>query len=139
MPRKAKLKTSEKASVPDSAGRFSYQGLDRVMHEKARLGIMASLAAHADGLLFNDLKQLCSLTDGNLSRHLGVLADADLVVPSKDGDGGRAQTLYRLTESGRSRFTEYISVLERVVADGQCETEKARLRSQDLAGVWSSS
>ena len=43
MPRKAKLKTSEKASVPDSAGRFSYQGLDRVMHEKARLGIMASL------------------------------------------------------------------------------------------------
>ena len=75
MPRKAKLKTSEKASAPDSAGRFSYQGLDRVMHEKARLGIMASLAAHADGLLFNDLKQLCSLTDGNLSRHLGVLAD----------------------------------------------------------------
>ena len=118
MPRKAKLKTSEKASAPDSAGRFSYQGLDRVMHEKARLGIMASLAAHADGLLFNDLKQLCSLTDGNLSRHLGVLADADLVVPSKSGDGGRAQTLYRLTETGRSRFTEYIKVLERVVIDG---------------------
>src|SRR2546423_13171377 len=58
------------------SGRFSYEGLDRIMHEKARLGILASLAANAGGLLFNDLKALCHLTDGNLSRHLAVLSDA---------------------------------------------------------------
>ena len=51
-------------------GRYAYDGLDRVLHEKARLGIVTSLAARADGLLFTDLKNLCHLTDGNLSRHL---------------------------------------------------------------------
>jgi hypothetical protein len=45
------------------SGRFAYEGLERVIHEKARLGIMTSLVAHADGLLFGDLKQLCALTD----------------------------------------------------------------------------
>ena len=119
MARKSKSKETDKEPKPDSAGRFSYQGLDRVMHEKARLGISASLAAHADGVLFNDLKELCSLTDGNLSRHLGVLAEAQLVETSKGSKGTRTQTLYRLTDEGRNKFTEYISVLERVVADGQ--------------------
>ena len=73
----AKRKTNKNEDgASKNAGRFSYQGLDRVMHEKARLGILASLAANANGLLFNDLKQLCTLTDGNLSRHLSVLSEA---------------------------------------------------------------
>ncbi len=105
------------------AGRFSYEGLDRVMHEKARLGILASLAAHAGGLLFNDLKQFCSLTDGNLSRHLAVLSEAGLVEIWKGTSGPRPQTMYRLTASGRQRFADYISVLEKVVADAQSETQ----------------
>ena len=104
------------------AGRFSYEGLDRVMHEKARLGILASLAANAGGLLFNDLKQVCSLTDGNLSRHLAVLSDAGLVV-WKGTTGPRPQTMYRLTAGGRRRFAEYISVLEKVVADAQKDVQ----------------
>ncbi len=104
---------------PAGAGRFSYEGLDRVIHEKARLGILASLAAHDGGLLFNDLKQLCSLTDGNLSRHLAVLNEAHLLEIWKGKHGTRPQTLYRLTPSGRRRFAEYISVLESVVADAQ--------------------
>src|SRR5690348_980327 len=93
------------------AGRFAYAGLDRAMHEKARLGILASLAAHGagkrggDGLLFNDLKRLCSLTDGNLSRHLAVLTEAGLVeARTMEERGGRAQTAYRLTGDGRKRF-----------------------------------
>ena len=69
------------------AGRFSYEGLDRVLHERARLGIMASLAAHAGGLLFNDLKELCALTDGNLSRHLAVLSEAGLIEIWKGASG----------------------------------------------------
>ena len=113
-----KRKTEETSA---RSGRFSYDGLDRVIHEKARLGILASLAAHGDGLLFNDLKQLCALTDGNLSRHLTVLSDAGLVETWKGVSGSRPQTMYRLTSGGRRRFAEYLSVLERVVADAQPE------------------
>ena len=124
MPRKAKKRKSKDASAsPEPAGRFSYHGLDRVMHEKARLGILASLAANADGVLFNDLKQLCSLTDGNLSRHLGVLSEAGLVEIWKGSIGSRPQTMYRLTSTGRERFAEYISVLEKVVADTQSQSQ----------------
>jgi DNA-binding MarR family transcriptional regulator len=119
-----------------SAGRFSYEGLDRVMHEKARLGILASLAANAAGLLFNDLKQLCALTDGNLSRHLTALSDAGLVDVLKGSSGSRPQTLYRLTESGRQRFAEYISVLEKVVADAQSEMRRDT-HQRPLPGNWS--
>ncbi len=118
------------------AGRFSYEGLDRVMHEKARLGILASLAAHAGGLLFNDLKQMCSLTDGNLNRHLAVLSDAGLVDIWKGTAGPRPQTMYRLTASGRRRFAEYISELERVVADAQVEVQHDA-RAHRMSGGWS--
>jgi DNA-binding MarR family transcriptional regulator len=121
---------------PASSGRFSYEGLDRVMHEKARLGILASLAAHDRGLLFNDLKQLCALTDGNLSRHLGVLSEAGLVEIWKGTTGTRPQTMVRLTSDGRQRFSDYISVLEKIVADAQ--TEKQSEASQPgLSGGWS--
>ena len=111
------------------AGRFSYEGLDRVLHEKARLGILASLASHRNGLLFNDLKELCSLTDGNLSRHLSVLSEAGLVEIWKGQQGPRQQTMYRLTAEGRKRFGEYISVLESVVADAHAKASKAGARS----------
>ena len=110
-------------------GRFSYDGLDRVIHEKARLGILASLAAHEDGLAFNDLKQLCSLTDGNLSRHLAVLTDAGFVKTRKSGRGPRAQTTYRLTANGRKRFVEYINVLENVVSDAHKDSQSEKRTS----------
>ncbi|MGD9724590.1 MAG: transcriptional regulator [Pirellulales bacterium] len=96
---------------------FAYAGLERVIHEKARLGILASLATHADGLAFSELKQFCALTDGNLNRHLLVLQEAGLVEVRKIADGPRPQTLCQLTALGRSRFADYISVLERVVQD----------------------
>jgi DNA-binding transcriptional ArsR family regulator len=100
-----------------SEGRFAYEGIDRVIHEKARLSIVASLAAHPDGLVFNDLKELCALTDGNLSRHLAVLQEAGLVKVEKSFQGNRPQTWCKLTGAGRKRFAEYVSELERVVAD----------------------
>jgi DNA-binding MarR family transcriptional regulator len=101
----------------DGGGRFAYDGLERIIHEKARLGILTSLVAHPKGLLFNDLKELCSLTDGNLSRHLQVLHEAGLVEVWKGFHKNRPQTLCRLTDEGRRRFLEYINVLENVVAD----------------------
>jgi DNA-binding transcriptional ArsR family regulator len=98
-------------------GRYAYEGLDRVMHEKARLGILTSLAARPEGILFTDLKALCQLTDGNLSRHLTVLQEAGFVEIWKGFKGRKPQTLCRVTEDGRRRFLEYVNVLEVVVAD----------------------
>jgi DNA-binding transcriptional ArsR family regulator len=105
-----------------SAGRFAYEGLERVIHEKARLGILASLATHPAGLLFPDLKELCLLTDGNLSRHLTVLNEAGLVDLVKSVKRNRPQTLCRLTPEGRKRFHDYINVLESIIADASRAT-----------------
>ena len=117
-----------------TAGRFSYEGLDRVLHEKARLGILASLAANPNGLLFNDLKQLCALTDGNLSRHLGVLSDAQLLEVWKGRNGPRPQTLYRLTDLGQTRFSDYLQVLEQIVTDAQLHQHPAPVHRRDSLG-----
>jgi DNA-binding transcriptional ArsR family regulator len=96
---------------------FSYEGLDRTIHEKARLGVLTSLMAYPKGLAFADLKQLCGLTDGNLSRHLQVLQEAGLVEIIKGYEGNRPHTKCRLTSRGRQRFLDYLAVLERVVRD----------------------
>ena len=100
-----------------SRGRYAYEGLERVIHEKARLSIISSLAANEAGLLFNDLKALCSLTDGNLSRQLQVLQEAGFVEVWKGMKNNRPQTLCRLTDDGRRRFLDYIAVLESVIAN----------------------
>ena len=118
-------------------GRFAYDGLERVIHEKARLSIVTSLATHPQGLLFNDLKELCSLTDGNLSRHLQVLHEAGLVEVWKGFQDNRPQTLCRLTEEGRKRFLEYVTVLENVVTDALKAAKTAPAGGPSLAEGWS--
>jgi predicted ArsR family transcriptional regulator len=102
---------------PEKPQRFSYQGLDRVIHERARLGILASLLAHPKGLVFGELLDVCELTDGNLSRHLQVLQAARLVNVRREVGLGRPQTICRLTSSGRKRFLDYLAVLEQVLLD----------------------
>jgi DNA-binding transcriptional ArsR family regulator len=101
----------------DTSAPYAYDGLDRVIHEKARLGLLTSLIAHPKGLAFGDLKQLCGLTDGNLSRHLQVLQEAGLVDVIKGYEGNRPHTSCRLTRSGRRRFLDYLAVLEQLVRD----------------------
>jgi DNA-binding MarR family transcriptional regulator len=108
---------SKASARKDEIGRFAYDGLDRVIHEKARLSILTSLVTHPKGLVFGDLKQLCGLTDGNLSRHLQVLEEADLVAIEKGYDHKRPQTLCRVTPPGRQRYLDYLKVLEQVVRD----------------------
>ena len=116
---------SNEAQAAAASGRFAYVGLERVIHEKARLSIMSSLAAHPEGLLFNDLKDLCSLTDGNLSRHLQLLSESKLVEVWKGFKNNRPQTLVRLTDAGKKRFLEYVQELEHVVADALAATGRA--------------
>jgi DNA-binding MarR family transcriptional regulator len=116
------------------AAPFAYEGLDRVIHERARLSVLTSLVSHPKGLTFVDLKELCALTDGNLSRHLKVLEEAKLVEIVKGHEGNRPQTLCRLTNSGRKRFLEYLTTLEQVVRDAaQVVETNAGVRAAKLA------
>ena len=108
---------SNKNEQKNESGRFAYDGLDRVIHEKARLGVLTSLVAHPKGVVFGDLKKMCALTDGNLSRHLQVLEEAKLIEIQKGYDRNRPQTICRITAQGRERYLDYLKVLEQVVRD----------------------
>ncbi|MCX7013630.1 MAG: transcriptional regulator [Candidatus Sumerlaeota bacterium] len=121
------MKTDEdKEKTEGEAGRYAYEGLDRVLHEKARLGILTSLASRPEGLLFSELRDLCSLTDGNLSRHLQTLEEAGLVEVWKGFQRRRPQTLCRLSAKGRERFLAYLEELEKVVHDAAAALESER-------------
>ena len=133
------------AGSEPAVGRFAYEGLERVFHEKARLSIMTSLVAHPRGLVFSDLKELCALTDGNLSRHLQVLHEAGLIEITKGFSRKRPQTRCLLTDDGRRRFLDYINVLEGVVADtlsaakvrSRAETKPKTSQAKGIAEGWS--
>lgn len=86
-------------------------GLEDVVHQRARLGILAVLA-EAGQADFAGLKQLLSLTDGNLSRHLSVLEEAGYVRVTKEFEGKRPRTTVQLTGAGRAAFKAEIASLE---------------------------
>lgn len=127
-----KKKTDERGQP----GRFAYEGLDRVLHEKARLGIMTSLVTRPEGLLFGELKRLCALTDGNLSRHLDVLREAGLVELWKGFENRRPQTLCRLSPEGRQRFLAYLEELEHVIRDAMPKAARRSERVPELPPGW---
>jgi DNA-binding MarR family transcriptional regulator len=114
---------------------FAYEGLDRVIHERARLGVLTSLIGHPKGLVFGDLRQMCGLTDGNLSRHLHVLQEAGLVEISKGFERNRPQTVCRITPAGRARYLDYLSVLEQVVRDAAQAAEASGVSPADRPGL----
>lgn len=121
---------SKKTTANDvQTGRYSYAGLDRVLHEKARLGIMTCLVGRANGILFGELKELCSLTDGNLSRHLEVLNESGLIEIWKGFQGKRPQTLVRLSKEGRKRFLQYLAELGKVIRDAIPAAQSEGLKS----------
>ena len=130
-----------KKKVNPRSGRFAYEKLDRIMHEKARLGILTSLATRPDGLRFGELKELCALTDGNLSPHLQILEEAGLVDVWKGYSKRRPQTLVQISPHGRERFIVYLEELERVVQDADAARRKVLLEENrgkkgDLPDGW---
>src|SRR5215208_5387515 len=127
---------AKKHSPRDEPGRFAYDGLDRVLHEKARLGIMTSLVTRPEGVLFGELKRLCALTDGNLSRHLDVLREAGLVDVWKGFENRRPQTLCRLSAEGRQRFVAYLEELEQVIRDAMPKAAKRTAPLPTLPKGW---
>lgn len=105
---------------------FAFEGLDRVLHEKARLSILTSLADHPKGLSFTELRDLCGLTDGNLSRHVQILEEAKLVTITKGFEGRRPLTTCQLTDTGRRRFSDYLGVLEQVLRSARRAEQYAK-------------
>jgi len=109
------------------AGQFAYEGLDRVIHERARLAVLTSLVAHPGGLVFGELRRLCGLSDGNLSRHLQVLVEASLVEITKSFEQNKPQTRCQITDIGRARYLDYLAVLEQVVRDAAAAVKQTPL------------
>lgn len=118
--------TGPRKALQARANQYAYPGLDRLIHERARLSLLTSLARYPKGLRFADLKSLCGLTDGNLSRHLQVLQDAGLVAVAKSVERNRPQTTCRLTEAGRKRYVDYLMALEQVVSDAAAAVKAGR-------------
>jgi DNA-binding MarR family transcriptional regulator len=88
--------------------------LDRLIHERLRLGIVSALAVN-DRLTFNDLKRLLQTTDGNLSVHARKLEDASYITCEKSFDGRLPRTEYRLTAAGRRALEKYLAHMEAII------------------------
>ena len=99
---------------PQSAIRKSPLELDRVIHERLRLGIISALAVN-ERLSFNDLKQLLQTTDGNLSVHARKLEDAQYIACDKSFEGRVPRTEYRLTAAGRRALEKYVAHMEAIL------------------------
>jgi DNA-binding HxlR family transcriptional regulator len=104
---------SHKSQVAQPAVR-SPQLLDRVIHERLRLGIVSALAVN-DRLTFNDLKRLLQTTDGNLSVHARKLEDAQYIACDKTFEGRMPRTEYRLTAAGRRALEKYVAHMEAIL------------------------
>ena len=88
--------------------------LDRLIHERMRLGIVSALAVN-DQLSFNDLKKLMKTSDGNLSVHARKLEDADYITCTKSFEGRVPRTDYRLTAAGRRALERYLDHMEALI------------------------
>ena len=106
--RKAKVEKVEKVD------KRSTLELDRLIHERLRLGIVSALAVN-DRLTFNDLKRLLQTTDGNLSVHARKLEDAQYIACEKTFEGRGPRTEYRLTAAGRRVFEKYLTHMEAII------------------------
>jgi DNA-binding transcriptional ArsR family regulator len=89
--------------------------LERIFHEPNRMAILSALCAASEPLSFTELKSLSGLTDGNLSRHLKALEDANIIRLSKAFVGVKPRTTVILTEKGMKRFEDYLSALSDVL------------------------
>ena len=109
--------------------------LERSIHEPARLAIITCLCAHPEGRSFQDLKEECGLTDGNLNRHLKVIQEAGLVCSEKAGQGRASRTKVTLTPSGRTAFLRYLHSLEKVLHGAVEALDEDRLPLPHLSAL----
>ena len=102
------------AGVRAVAGSTTLPDLDRLIHERMRLGIVSALAANVS-LTFNELKKLLKTTDGNLSVHARKLEEANYIACTKSFEGRMPKTEYRLTDAGRRALEKYLDHMEALI------------------------
>lgn len=113
-----------------------YNALEKIFHEPNRLAIMSALCRSTDGMTFNELKEECDLTDGNLSRHLKALEEAKAVKIKKAFVKAKPQTTILLSENGRENFIQYLKALEEVLQAAAQATATDRKKSP--GSLWGS-
>jgi DNA-binding HxlR family transcriptional regulator len=111
---KKRENTSALREVRDSRGKSAASSLDRLIHERLRLGIISALAAN-ETLSFSDLKNLMDTTDGNLSVHARKLEEAGYISCTKYFEGRLPKTEYKLTAAGRRALENYLSHMESLI------------------------
>jgi DNA-binding MarR family transcriptional regulator len=105
---------SKPAAVPKSVHSNEDAGLDRLIYERVRLGIMSALAMN-EQLTFNELKSLFDVSDGNLSAHARKLEEAGYVACTKSFEARRPKSQYRITAVGRKALLRYLEHIEAVI------------------------
>ncbi|HKE56841.1 MAG TPA: transcriptional regulator [Pyrinomonadaceae bacterium] len=109
-----KERTAEELRDVHPKARSAAPNLDRLIHERLRLGIISALAAN-ESLTFSDLKRLMNTTDGNLSVHARKLEEAGYIACSKYFEGRLPKTEYKLTAAGRKALENYLSHMETLI------------------------
>jgi len=113
-PARAASPTREQARRHIPAPALELPELDRLIHERIRLGIVSALATNAS-LSFNDLKRILKTTDGNLSVHARKLEEAEYIACDKSFEGRIPRTEFRITASGRKAFEKYLAHMEAII------------------------
>jgi len=109
-----KNRSTDLRAIPGRHVVGSVPELDRLIHERIRLGIVSALAVN-ESLSFHDLKLLLGTTDGNLSVHARKLEEADYIACNKSFDGRMPRTEFTLTPAGREAFERYINHMEALI------------------------
>lgn len=112
--KKRETAASSLQDVRAAKGKHSASALDRLIHERMRLGIVSALAAN-ESLTFNDLKNLMDTTDGNLSVHARKLEDGGYIACTKSFQGRLPKTEYKLTTAGKRALESYLSHMETLI------------------------
>lgn len=110
----AKKHDAGRAVVRSSKPKSPAPALDRLIHERLRLGIVSALAAN-ESLTFNDLKSLMNITDGNLSVHARKLEEAGYISCTKSFEGRLPKTEYKVTAAGRRALENYLNHMETLI------------------------
>ena len=106
--------TTDLKGVDGHKARHPAPNLDRMIHERMRLGIISALAAN-ESLTFNDLKSLMNTTDGNLSVHARKLEEGGYIACTKSFEGRLPKTEYKITAAGRRALENYLSHMETII------------------------
>jgi DNA-binding transcriptional ArsR family regulator len=113
----------------------THEELEKMFHEPSRMALMSHLCGARGGLSFNELKEACRMTDGNLSRHLKALETGKAVKIEKSFVGAKPRTTVFVTREGREGFLKYLDVLEQVLKQAALRAKPEKQRGKAPAGM----